>query len=951
VVSATAFAPSDLLEREQVLRRLTTALGPVREGHGGIALVEGPAGIGKTAVLAALRGAATADGLRVLRARGALLEREFAFGVVRQLLEPPLAALDDAGREDLLQGAAGLAAAALGLGSAAAEEALELAASPSFPVLHGLYWLCANLAARRPLLLVVDDLQWADLPSLRFLAFLMPRLEELPVALLGGVRTGELDPAEPAGMLLATLATDPATEAVRPAPLTADGVAALIGRRLRSDVDPAFAAACHEATGGLPFLVGELAEELRERGVTPTAAAAQRLEGLGAATIGRWVLVRLGRLGDDAGALARALAVVESGELAPVASLAELPAPRAAAAADALVAAGIAAPGRPLQFAHPIVRAAIYGELAPAERERRHRRAAELLDDPQRAAEHLLAVAPARDPWVVERLAAVSADAVRRGAPESAAAYLRRALDEPADGPARPELLVACGAAEESVGDARWHAHCDEALRLAADDATRAGVALYLSYALGRHQRFAASVAVIERTLEAMDDPDSPEALLLEAASAAVGCISPATAGIGRRRMQHLRALTATDRDVPAFVTATAAYGTLIDNAPVGEALALARRAVRQGGSTQRPTDPPWLVYVVITLIYAGAHAEAIGLLDGAIADAQRAGDGVTFGAYVSTRALANLRRGDLSAAEEDGRAAATAGDPPVPGFYRVLGAASAVEALVERDRLADAEALLARVSLLVDEPNSVVTLLVGARGRLRAAQGRLDLAAEDFREAGALMAATSELCPSHVPWRGELATVLLAQGRGDEARALADEELELARASGAPRVLGGALRAAGAAVGGDAGLALLQEAVAVLEDADSVVLLARALCDLGAALRRANRRAEAREPLRRALALAQEAGAARVAAAAAIELRATGARPRNAIVSGVASLTASERRVAEHAARGLTNREIAQTLFVTSRTVEGHLTNVFRKLDVGSREELAGALDVSAAA
>jgi DNA-binding CsgD family transcriptional regulator len=192
---------------------------------------------------------------------------------------------------------------------------------------------------------------------------------------------------------------------------------------------------------------------------------------------------------------------------------------------------------------------------------------------------------------------------------------------------------------------------------------------------------------------------------------------------------------------------------------------------------------------------------------------------------------------------------------------------------------------------------------------------------------------------------------VLLAQGQVAEAQLLAREELELARACGASRVLGVALRAAGNAEGGEAGIALLREGAEVLEHADSTVAHAKALADLGAALRRDNRRAEAREPLRRALALARDAGAERVAAQAETELRATGARPRHTVVTGVAALTASERRVAEQAARGLTNREIAQALFVTARTVEGHLTNVFRKLDVGSREELAGALAVSAAA
>jgi DNA-binding NarL/FixJ family response regulator len=119
----------------------------------------------------------------------------------------------------------------------------------------------------------------------------------------------------------------------------------------------------------------------------------------------------------------------------------------------------------------------------------------------------------------------------------------------------------------------------------------------------------------------------------------------------------------------------------------------------------------------------------------------------------------------------------------------------------------------------------------------------------------------------------------------------------------------------------------------------------ARALAELGALLRRRNRRTEARELLREALDAAHRGGARPLAEYAETELRATGARPRRVVLSGLDSLTASERRVAEFASQGLSNREIAQTLFVTARTVEGHLTSVFRKLQVGSRDELPAAL------
>jgi DNA-binding CsgD family transcriptional regulator len=199
--------------------------------------------------------------------------------------------------------------------------------------------------------------------------------------------------------------------------------------------------------------------------------------------------------------------------------------------------------------------------------------------------------------------------------------------------------------------------------------------------------------------------------------------------------------------------------------------------------------------------------------------------------------------------------------------------------------------------------------------------------------------------CPSFLPWRSYAAMAQLALGDVDAARRLTDEELTLARAFGAPRCLGIALCSAGVAQGGDAGEALLRDALTALAPTDARLDRARALTELGALLRRRNRRREARDLLRAALDLAHGCGARPLAQRAETELRATGARPRRVVLAGVEALTASERRVADLAAQGLTNREIAQSLFVTARTVEGHLTNVFRKLDLESREGLAEAM------
>ena len=185
----------------------------------------------------------------------------------------------------------------------------------------------------------------------------------------------------------------------------------------------------------------------------------------------------------------------------------------------------------------------------------------------------------------------------------------------------------------------------------------------------------------------------------------------------------------------------------------------------------------------------------------------------------------------------------------------------------------------------------------------------------------------------------------ILSLGEPEAARRLSDEEVQLARDFGAPRALGVALRAAGIVVGGQDGEALLREAIEVLVGPDTRLENARAQADLGALLRRRNRRADARHLLRQALDSAHHLGATALAERAETELRSTGAKPRRVRLTGLEALTASERRIAELAANGLTNREIAQTLFVTDRTVEGHLTHVFTKLGVKTRTALPVAL------
>ena len=294
-----------------------------------------------------------------------------------------------------------------------------------------------------------------------------------------------------------------------PSPLTAAGVAELLTLELGAAPGPAFADACHRATGGLPFLVRQVVTGLREDGVAPTEAAAPLVERFGGRAVGRWMLVRLDRLPPAAGRLARALAVLETADLAQAAALAELSADDAAVAADTLAAVGILAPGRPLAFAHPMMREGLYGELSPAERSRAHREAARLLHDagtpPERVAEHLLATEPAGDGWVVDRLADAARRAAASGAPESAAVFLRRALAEPPPGdPFR--LLLECGLAEANAGEPGWYAHLQAAIAAAPDGAPRAAVALTTAQALLREQRPEEALRLIDGAAAELGD-------------------------------------------------------------------------------------------------------------------------------------------------------------------------------------------------------------------------------------------------------------------------------------------------------------------------------------------------------------------------------------------------------------------------------------------------------------
>ncbi len=928
----------ELLEREEELAGLRDLLRDAADGRGRVLAVEGPPGIGKTRLLQAAAGEARDAGFAVLAASGSELERDFGFGVARQLFERALAGLDERERDGVLDGAAALARPALGL-DAGAPAGRAPGGEAGHAVVHGLYWLTVNLAARGALLITVDDLPLADPPSLRFLGYLARRLDGLRAGIAVAMRPAL--PGQDAALVDAVLAG--AGTPVWPGPLGERAVAVLARRELGAEPDPAFVGACHRATGGNALLVGEVLSELRRRGAAPDARTARSVQAMGTERMARAVRRRIDALAPGADRLTRAVGVLGDG-CAPglAAALAGLTEDEAVRAAADLAAADVLADAGELAFRHPVVRAAVVDRIPAAELSAAHGAAARLLAErgasAAAVAAHLRHAPPAADPRAVEHLRAAAIQARTQGLPEVAAAHLRRALAEPPVAAERAGVLRELGSAEIAAELPQGPDRLAEALELLRDPRERAEVALELAGALFDQLRVPEAAAVARGALAGLGDADRETALLLETLVAE--CVRM-DLGVSGDEVERLQARAATLRgDTPAerFALAVSAMMRGSDTAEDhAAAAALIDRAVAAGPLP--PGSPE--TGIVSNLIRAGRLEAAERYVERSVAHARRHGLVRSYGLMVGMRGWIELERGALEAAEADLRTATDTGEEHPAPSAGPMGALLAV-VLAEQGRLAEAGDVLARFGLEGAVPeHQVMKIVLLARARVRAAQGRRAEALADALELGRRYERWN-LRRAVPAWRSLAAVLLLMDGPPEEARTLAREELDLAHRWGTPQVIGVAQRAV-ALVDGDEDL--LAAAAATLSRSPARLELARTLVELGAMLRRRRRRTEARLPLRRALELADACGAVPLAARARDELVASGARPRRAALSGPASLTVSERRVADLAARGLTNRGIAQELFVTPATVETHLRHAFQKLDIAGRGELAAAL------
>jgi DNA-binding CsgD family transcriptional regulator len=924
-----------LLDRDEELAALSAAVANACAGRGTFVLVEGPAGIGKTTLLrAACAGRPDKPGFRALTAGGLALERDFPYGIVRQLIEPVRLTAADGEWESLLDGAAGLAARVF--------ESVEVASiedNVTYATMHGLYWLIANLAARQPLVIAVDDAHWADTASLRWLAHLAARIDGLPAALILTVRT---EPGGPA--LLDDLRACPECQPLPLQPFGDEASATFVRQRLGANAGAELCRTCHASTGGNPFLLEALTAALGGTGAAASDAVAQA-QRLGPEAVAQSVLLRVRRLGAGAVALTKAVAVF--GGPVPQRLAAELAGQdpqETARLSDRLRAADVLAPGAALDFAHPIVRSAVYESIPPGERGLAHGRAARLLEgdgaDPERLALHLLRSEPAGQAHVVTLLRAAAKAASGRGATETAADYLRRALDEQPDLSVRPAILLDLGLALAEGRDAAAPDVLRQAVELSSRPREHATAALLSARALSLWGHHDTMMAICRDALAAADSLDPEAADSLEEQLVANAWASPATCQEARARVRQHRERP--EARAPWHVHAALADASVAVTAPRAMA---ALAPVLAGATGELAPDTLAAMYALLVLTTSGELVAARKLCD-AVLDVGRSRGSMSMVANTSCMRSMILRQtGPMDDAAADGMLAFNLDTSP-PAAVAWSGA-FLVDALTCGGRLGEADAVAAATAARNPPAGWIHTVLfLQARGALRASQHRFGEALADFCAAGEGWRDLGIDAPSFASWRAGAALAQLALGRPAEAAALASEHLALARTAGQPISLGVALRTHAAAAGHHDAEAALTEAVELLESTAASYELALTLADLGTHLRRAGRRSDARPPLLRALDLAQRPGATPLAERVRADLLAVGARPRRAALTGPEALTSAERRVAGLAADGLSNRQIAQHLFVTQPTVETHLRHAFQKLGISSRADLPAHLN-----
>ncbi|MBT2416000.1 AAA family ATPase [Streptomyces sp. ISL-12] len=603
--------------------------------------------------------------------------------------------------------------------------------------------------------------------------------------------------------------------------------------------------------------------------------------------------------------------------------------------------------GRP-RYAHPLLRDAVLTGWPTARRERAHRVAAEAMlrrgGRVEAVARHLVRTPAVGLPWALRVLRDAVTAAVDESRPEDAVAYLRRALEEPVADDLRQRMLTELGSLEYAAADAPTAiARLGEALHLPAAPRDRARTAIALGTALAGRGEVGTALGVLRRT-EGHLTGHPGLARTVRTASVLLSDHDDA-----RRQDAYRRLSESAARSPETAGTAGRAllvrYDATAGRISADEAMKRIRELLAEPGD---PLSEPFLLGTAATVAqWADELDEAERLVERGLAGQRLSLLHPMRHALLAARAGIAAARGDHAAllahlTDDTARRAPWARGTPFDTD------AHALLALVHTGRLEEARRFADGFDLRQDLGSWELNRFLYARGALRAATGDHAGALHDFLECGRRQSGREVLSPVVTPWRTAVAECRLALGRTREALDLATEELRLARVWNTPRTVGRALRVLGTATGGRHGLELTEEAVRVLRDApaDTGMELAEALLARGRQLIDAGERVRARALLREAAERAEDKGALRLRALAWAALRDGGARRTGTDRTGSDALTGSERRIAELAADGRTNAEIADLLHLARRTVETHLTSAYRKLRIRRRVELRAVLE-----
>ncbi|GHH94526.1 helix-turn-helix transcriptional regulator [Streptomyces capillispiralis] len=938
-----------LVGRSAHLGTLAARASAARGGQHQMIVLDGPAGVGKTSLLrAALDHGGPFDGMTVLYGTCRAVDSGIGYSGVRGLFGQ-LNLTSRRGRSAaLLRGSARHALPAL------TPDPADVDSTPgaTYPVLNGLYWLAANLMAERPLVLALDDAHRCDERSLRWLDFLLRRADGMPLLVVLAQRTD----SGAAGPALSDLVAHHRPHTLPLAALPAEDVGELARRAFPGHAPrPSFVAALTDVTGGNPLELHRLLHRLRLAGVDPDDHGARRVTELGGRVVASTVHEMLDGRPEQVRDMARALAVLGPERTEHLAALAGVSVVQAEEAVDILRRAALVQPDRN-ELVHDMVRAAVLSTVAPAALTALRTRAAQLLSDvgrsPEQIAGQLLLLPRANQPWMTAVLLDAAAQAEQRGAPEAAVRYLERVVRAR---PNAPEVRMRLAAVLSETDPARSLTLLGEAMDLAGDVRTRATVAVRFGLTCLRVQRSPEGARVLTEALDALTDelgtdpePADRELLtLVESALLTVGADEKATLPAVRERAARL---TTPPGDTPAQRQQLAMLTVLtaMDGRSAAESVRQARRALR---SPDVPLGTWSLLPASLALSLADESGEALDALDTVLRDSRRTAAVWTCVLALATRASVHFDQGGIPQAMADAQTAVDLCEGEEWGAGAVMPQTTLALALTERGEPGRAEAVLDTVKRpRIEEFAWEYHSYLMARARARRALGDTEGALDILRACGDSLAGAGLANPVLAPWWLDAACLLAESGRFDEARRAAAHGTVLAERWGTARALGYAALARGAATPGPAGTALLEEAVARLAASPARADHARALLLLGRALLAGGAAREAREHLRDAVAVALRCGCSALARQAREELVAAGGRMREITVSPVDMLTGTERTVAALVASGVSNREAAETLFVTVRTVELHLTSVYRKLGVTRRADLAGVLRGDAA-